>query len=167
MDHSDTEMTIRPARDGDEDAIWAILEPVLRAGETYALPADWSGDEALSFWMSPDKHCYVFEDEGQILGTYYLKANQMGGGRHVANCGYVTSPAARGRGIAGKMCLHSLNAAKALGFRAMQYNLVVATNEGAIRLWQKYGFDIIGTLPKAFDHPTKGDVDALILYRLL
>jgi ribosomal protein S18 acetylase RimI-like enzyme len=102
-----------------------------------------------------------------LLGTYYLKANQMGGGAHVCNCGYVTAEATRGKGVAGMLCAHSQDEARGRGFTAMQFNLVVSTNEGAVRLWQKLGFEIAGTLPKAFDHPAQGLVDAHVLYKLL
>src|SRR5690606_19973870 len=134
---------IRPARPEDAEAIWAILEPVIREGETYTLDRDMSREAALAYWMSPNHHTYVFEENGQILGTYYLRANQAGGGRHVCNCGYMTSPAARGRGIAASLCRHSQDIARQLGYRAMQFNFVVSTNETAVRLWQKLGFSIV------------------------
>lgn len=161
-------VTIRPARPSDHDAIWMILEPVIRAGETYALPRDMSREAALAYWTSAEKATFVAEDAtGVLLGTYYLKANQMGGGAHVCNCGYVTAEAARGKGVAGMLCAHSQDVARARGFTAMQFNLVVSTNEGAVRLWQKLGFEIAGTLPKAFDHPAQGLVDAHVMYKLL
>jgi ribosomal protein S18 acetylase RimI-like enzyme len=161
-------VTIRPARPGDHDAIWMILEPVIGAGETYALPRDMSREAALAYWTSAEKATFVAEDAtGVLLGTYYLKANQIGGGAHACNCGYVTAEAARGKGVAGMLCAHSQDEARARGFTAMQFNLVVSTNEGAVRLWQKLGFEIAGTLPKAFDHPAQGLVDAHVLYKLL
>lgn len=160
-------MNIRPATSADDDAIWRIIEPVIRAGETYALPRDWSRGEALAFWRAPDHEVYVAEDDGAIVGTYYLHANQRGGGAHVANCGYVTAAEAGGRGVARAMCLHSLDVARARGFRAMQFNLVVATNERAIRLWERCGFAVVGRLPGAFQHPRQGYVDALVMYRTL
>ena len=110
---------------------------------------------------------FVAEEDGRILGTYYLRANQLGGGDHVANCGYITASGATGRGIARRMCEHSLAHARARGFRAMQFNLVVSTNERAVRLWQSLGFAIVGRLPLAFHHPSQGDVDALVMYRAL
>lgn len=159
--------TIRPARPEDADAIWAALEPVLRAGETYALPRDMDRAAALAYWLGPDRETLVAEADGAFLGTYYLRANQAGGGAHVCNCGYVTAPEARGRGIAAAMCAHSLDLARSRGFRAMQFNLVVSSNQGAIRLWQRMGFATIGRLPGAFAHPTLGDIDALVMYRAL
>lgn len=144
-----------------------MLEPVLRAGETYALPRDLSEAAALDYWLGPDRETFVAEAQGEILGTYYLRANQAGGGAHVCNCGYVTAEAARGRGVARDMCAHSLAIAPARGFRAMQFNFVIGTNEGAIRLWERMGFATIGRLPDAFTHPRLGYVDALVMFRSL
>lgn len=160
-------MAIHPATNSDRDAIWAILEPMIRAGETYPLPRDMGREEALAWWFSAEKEPFVWEENGAVLGTYFLKANQLGGGAHVANCGYVTASAAQGRGIARQMCLHSLERAKERGFRAMQFNFVVSTNERAAKLWTSLGFKIVGRLPLAFEHPTLGLVDALVMYRQL
>ena len=113
------------------------------------------------------KKAYVFEENGRILGTYYLKTNQLGPGDHVCNCGYMVSSSARGRGIATTMCVHSQETARELGYKAMQFNFVALSNEGAVRLWNKLGFATVGRLPKAFHHPSKGYVDALVLYKLL
>jgi ribosomal protein S18 acetylase RimI-like enzyme len=158
-------MTIRRAAAGDHDAVWSILEPVIRAGETYTLPRALSRGEALAYWFEPGHEVWVAEDDGGIAGTYFLRANQGGGGAHVANCGYVTARASEGRGIARAMCAHSLDRARERGFRAMQFNFVVSTNERAVRLWQSFGFEIVGLLPEAFEHPTLGWVDALVLFR--
>ncbi|WP_072395590.1 N-acetyltransferase [Hyphomicrobium sp. CS1GBMeth3] len=160
-------MPIRPYRETDAEALWRLLEPVIRAGETYALPHDMSREAALQYWTGADRETFVAEMNGEIAGTYYLKANQAGGGAHVANCGYVTGATFAGRGVARAMCLHSLDRARERGFRAMQFNLVVSTNTRAVRLWQSLGFEIVGRLPAAFAHPTLGDVDALVMYRLL
>lgn len=158
---------IRPAVRQDGAAIWAILKPVLRAGETYALDRDLSRDAALAYWLGADRASFVAEGEGRVLGTYYLRANQAGGGAHVANCGYATHPEARGRGIARAMAEHSFAEARARGFRAMQFNFVVRSNAAAVRLWQALAFETVGRVPEAFDHPTLGLVDALVLYRRL
>lgn len=158
---------IRLAQERDADSIWRILDPVLRTGETYALPRDWSRDEALAFWFLAGHEVFVAEDEGNVVGTYYLHANQRGGGAHVANCGYVTATDAAGRGVATAMCLHSLEHAAKRGFRAMQFNLVLSSNTRAVALWQRLGFDIVGTIPAAFDHPRLGLVDAFVMYRKL
>jgi L-amino acid N-acyltransferase YncA len=160
-------MRIRPAEDGDWPAIWSILEPVIRAGETYALPRDMNEAAARAYWLAPGHAAFVAEAEGEVLGTYYLRANQAGGGDHVANCGYMTGEAARGRGVARAMCEHSLSEARARGFRAMQFNFVVATNGPAVALWTRLGFETVGRLPGAFRHPTQGYVDALVMYRAL
>jgi L-amino acid N-acyltransferase YncA len=160
-------MMIRAATASDNDAIWKILEPIIRAGDTYTLPQDMSREDALASWRTPGHEVFVAEENGEILGTYYLHANQRGGGAHVANCGYTTAPWATGRGIARAMCQHSLGHAKARGFRAMQFNFVVSTNERAVDLWQRMGFKIVGSLPGAFLHPTLGAVDALVMYRAL
>src|SRR5947208_17007707 len=132
-------MLVRPATSDDAGAIWSILEPVIRVGETYALPRDMSRAEALAYWMGTDRTTFVAIDHGQVVGTYYLRPNQAGGGNHVVNCGYVTDPRASGRGIGRRMCEHSLDEARSGGFRAMQFNFVVSTNERAIRLWQSLG----------------------------
>jgi ribosomal protein S18 acetylase RimI-like enzyme len=149
------------------DAVWRILEPMVRAGETYPLPRDMSKEDMLSYWTGAEHEVFVVEEDGEVVGTYFLKANQKGGGAHVANCGYVTAAAAQGRGIARMMCGHSLERAKTRGFRGMQFNFVVATNENAVRLWQSCGFEIVGRLPGVFLHPRLGYVDALVMYRAL
>jgi len=158
-------LSIRPAQSSDRDAIWSILELVIRAGDTYPLPRDLCREEALAYWFSEEHEVFVAEDEGIVLGTYYLRANQRGGGSHVANCGYVTAPTATGRGVASAMCTHSLERARGRNFKAMQFNFVVSTNERAVRLWQKHGFQIVGNLPKAFLHPVSGYTDAYVMYR--
>ena len=158
-------MIIRPAVPGDHTAIWDILRPIFRAGDTYTIDTDISEADALAYWTQA--RTYVAEIDGQILGTYYLKTNQRGGGAHVCNCGYATHPDARGRGVASAMLEHSLKEAPAAGYRAMQFNFVVTTNEGAIRLWKRAGFAEVGRLPDAFLHPEKGYVDALVLYKSL
>ncbi len=160
-------MIIRKSVPQDEDSIWNILEPVIRSGETFPRPRDMTREAALAYWLAPEKQTFVAEDEGEIVGTYYIRANQAGGGGHVCNCGYITSENARRRGIARRMCQHSLQEAPKSGFRAMQYNCVVSTNEGAIRLWKDLGFGIVGTLPGAFNHPSLGDVDAFVMYQKL
>jgi L-amino acid N-acyltransferase YncA len=160
-------VTIRSAAASDQDAIWAILEPVIRAGETYTLPRDMTRDQALAYWFAPEHEAFVAEDDGQVVGTYFLQANQKGGGSHVANCGYMTAQHATGKGIARAMCLHSLDRARERGFRAMQFNFVVSTNERAVGLWKSCGFEVVGTLPEAFLHPRLGYVSALIMFRLV
>ena len=162
-----TALLIRPASSDDAAAIWAIIEPVIRAGETYTLDRDMSENDALAYWSGADKETFVAEEGGFVLGTYYLRANQAGGGNHVCNAGYMTGAAATGRGVARAMCLHSLDHARARGFRAMQFNFVVSSNVRAVGLWQSLGFEVVGRLPGAFDHPAEGFVDALVMVRTL
>lgn len=160
-------MIIRPANSEDAEPVWRILEPVIRAGETYPLPRDMSRDAALAYWLAPHHAVFVAVEAGGIAGTYYLRANNAGGGAHVANCGYMVAGGATGRGVARAMCAHSLARAKERGFRAVQFNFVIASNERAVRLWQAMGFSIVGRLPGAFAHPAHGDVDALVMWRAL
>jgi ribosomal protein S18 acetylase RimI-like enzyme len=160
-------MLIRSATRRDDDAIWQILEPVVRAGETYTLPREMGREDALAYWFSTGHETFVAEADGSIIGMYYLRGNQWGGGAHVANCGYATAQHATGRGVARAMCLHSLEVARQRGFRAMQFNFVVSTNERAVRLWTSLGFATVGRLPEAFLHPALGYVDALVMYRAL
>jgi L-amino acid N-acyltransferase YncA len=160
-------MQIRKAQPSDTPAITEIIIPTIRAGATYTLDPDMSEADALSYWMAPDKDTFVAEEDGVILGTYLIRPNQSGGGRHVCNCGYMTRASATGRGVARSMCEHSLTYARSRGYRAMQFNFVVSTNERAVRLWQSMGFEIVGRLPQAFRHPAHGYVDALVMYRIL
>ncbi len=160
--------TIRWANRADFPALWAIMEPIVRAGETYAIDPAINADDMADYWLKAPEECWVWQaDGGEILGTYYLKTNQPGPGAHVCNCGYMVSADARGQGIATSLCRHSMERARALGYEAMQYNFVASTNAGAVRLWQRLGFEIVGTLPGAFRHPTAGRVDAYVMYRQL
>lgn len=160
-------MLIRLATLADHDAIWAIIEPIMRAGETYALPRDWDRETTLAYWFAPPHQVYVAEIDGEVLGHYFLMPNKLGGGAHVSNCGFMVSPQATGKGVASNLCTHALETAKAQGFRAMQFNFVVSTNDRAIALWQRLGFEIVGRLPGAFNHPRFGYVDALVMFRIL
>ncbi len=158
-------MQIRPAHPEDDDAIWAMLRPVIEAGDTYTFPQDISRDEAVSYWRAPSHAPHIAEIDGVAVGTYWLRPNQPGGGDHVCNCAYVTAPGSEGRGIGRAMLAHSLDLARTRGFRAMQYNFVVATNTRAIETWTRAGFVTVGRLPGAFRHPTEGYVDALVMYK--
>jgi ribosomal protein S18 acetylase RimI-like enzyme len=160
-------MNIRPARTDDRASIWRVMEPIIRAGETYALPRDMSEADALAYWQAPSHDVFVAERDGDMVGTYYLRPNQSGGGAHVANCAYMSASWATGRGVARAMCAHSLEHARARGFRAMQFNFVVASNTRAVALWQTFSFQIVGRLPAAFEHPRLGFVDAYVMYRAL
>ena len=161
-------ITIRPYQPSDWPAVWAIVAPVFRAGETYAFSPDIGEGETRRVWVEMPKRTYVaVDDDGNIVGTYYIKPNQPALGAHVCNCGYIVAEAARGKGIASIMCEHSQRQAVKLGFKSMQYNLVVATNVIAISIWKRNGFEIVGTLPEAFRHPRLGLVDAHVMYKKL
>ena len=156
---------IREATAGDRDAIWDIFREVVTARDTYAFDPGMSRHDALGYWFQADTRTYVAESRGRILGTYILRPNQSGGGSHVANAAFMVAPDARGQGIGRAMAEHCLSEARLLGFRAMQFNFVVSTNDFAVRLWQKLGFKIVGTLPGAFHHPEKGYVDVYVMFR--
>jgi GNAT superfamily N-acetyltransferase len=160
-----TKITIRSATDGDRDAIWKIFHEVIVAGETYPLDPRASREDAMSYWFQPEARVFVAGANGQIRGSYTLHANQSGGGAHVANAGFIVDKSAHGQGIGRAMGEHCLAEARRLGFRAMQFNFVVSTNEPAVKLWQHLGMKIIGTLPGAFRHPTRGDVDVYVMYQ--
>lgn len=158
---------IRPYATADAGAVTAMLVPVFRAGDTYAIDPDIAPAEALAYWTGGERRVFVAEQNGALLGTYYITRNQKGGGSHVCNCGYVTAPDAQGKGTARAMLTHSLDTARRMGFRAMQFNFVVATNTRAVETWRRAGFDEVGRLPGAFRHPEQGYVDALVFYRSL
>lgn len=160
-------LEIRPATASDHPAIARIILPTIQAGETYALDPGLSEAEAVAYWTGADRETFVAEQDGLVLGTYYLRANQAGGGAHVANCGFMTGAAAAGRGIGRAMGEHALDRARARGFSAMQFNFVVSTNQRAVKLWRSLGFAEVGRLPGAFRHPGLGVVDALVMFRTL
>ena len=161
-------INIRHFQESDWPAVWRVIESVFRTGETYAFSREISEEEAYKAWISTPKNTYVaVGSNNAIVGTYYIKPNQPGQGNHICNCGYIVDENVRGQGIASAMCEHSQHEAVAQGFRAMQYNLVVSTNSGAVRLWKKLGFEIVGTIPEAFRHPMHGYVDAFVMYKRL
>lgn len=171
---SATKPKIRRATEADHGPILKIFREVVQPGDTYAINPHISRKAALAYWFAPGTYTYVTEGNRldrsgsvRIVGTYILKANQGGGGAHVANAAFMVTPEAQGRGVGRRMAEHCLAQARQLGFRAMQFNFVVSTNESAVRLWQKLGFKIVGTLPGAFRHPTKGEVDVYVMYRAL
>jgi len=162
------EYSVREQLDGDWPALWRVLEPVFRAGETYPLPRDVSEAGAKTYWIKTDGYNGIaFGETDNILGAYYLRPEQGGPGSHVCNAGYVVAEAARGLGLASKLCLQSQDQARAMGFRAMKFNLVVANNAAAIRAWTKAGMKIIGTTPGAFRMPDGAFADAHIMYKAL
>jgi GNAT superfamily N-acetyltransferase len=149
------------------DLVWPIFRSVVAAGDTYSYAADTDFDEARAMWTTAPTRCFVALIDRQPAGCYMLKPNQPGLGNHVANAGYMVAAQARGQGLAGKLCEHSLETARAAGFLAMQFNFVVSTNEVAVKLWQKHGFEIVGTVPRAFRHAKLGLVDIHVMHRLL
>ena len=159
---------VRRYQDTDWPAVWPLLQATFAAGDTYAYSPQSTQAEIHTAWVELPLATYVALDaQGQLLGTYFIKPNQPGLGAHVCNCGYVVAPAAQGRGVASAMCTHSQTEAVSLGFLAMQFNLVASTNERAVRLWQRLGFAVVGTLPKAFRHQHLGLVDALVMFKTL
>jgi L-amino acid N-acyltransferase YncA len=160
-------LKIRAATEVDRDAVWNIFHEVVAAGDTYALDPQTSREEALAYWFTAGTHTYVAEGGDGVVGTYILKANQVGPGSHVANAAFMVASSARGHGIGRAMGEHCLSEARWLGFRAMQFNFVVSTNTSAIGLWEQLGFKIVGTLPGAFRHPEKGYVDVYVMFRSL
>lgn len=160
-------MNIRLYAEQDEEALWAILKPIIRAGETYPIPRDQSREEVLAYWTQKSHETFIADMDGEILGTYYIRPNNQGGGAHIANCGYMTSPSAQGKGIARAMCAHSLTHARKVGYRGIQFNFVIANNQRAVALWHSFGFETLCTLPNVFDHPKDGMVDALVMFKTL
>ena len=159
--------TVREAEPRDEDAIWAVLQPIFAEGETYCMPQDVSRADALSYWSGHPHRTFVVDRGGSVVATYFLTPNQRGGGSHVSNCGFATTKACQGLGIARLMLDHAQDEAIRSGFRAMQFNFVVSTNERAVCTWERNGFSIVGRLPGAFQHPSKGFVDALVMFKTL
>ncbi|HEV2913153.1 MAG TPA: GNAT family N-acetyltransferase [Pyrinomonadaceae bacterium] len=160
-------ISIRTARASDFDSIWQIFREVVERGDTYVYDPLTTREEARSIWMSEGVETFVASVDGRIVGTYILRPNQTGLGSHVANAGYMVRSDAAGRGVGRAMCEHSLEEARGRGFLAMQFNMVVSTNEGAVALWKKLGFSIVGTLPRVFRHQRLGLVDAFVMHRFL
>ena len=160
-------VTIREATDRDRDAIWEIFRATVAPGDAFVYDPNTPREEAMAYWFANGTRAYVAEEDGKIVGSYILRANRPGLGNHVANAGFMVDPTARRSGIGRAMGEHALNEARRLGYRAMQFNFVISTNESAVRLWQRLGFRIVGTLPDAFRHSKKGLVDAYVMFRSL
>jgi len=158
---------IRKAVDSDKPSVWQIIKAVIAGGDTYVYPPDSPEDEMTAYWLGPEKNTYVAVDDGEIVGTFWIKANQPGLGSHIANAAYMVSPDAGGNGVGRRMAEFSLKEARRLGFTAMQFNFVVKSNAIAVKLWQSVGFEIIGEIPDAFDHAGNGLTNAYIMYRKL
>lgn len=158
-------MTIREIHQADTDQIWEIIEKVIAAGDTYAFDPAASRKDMIEYWLGKDKHGYVAVMDNKVVGTYIIKDNQPALGAHIANGSYMVHPSYHGKGIGQAMGVHSLEEAKRLGYRGMQFNIVVSTNKPAVRLWTKLGFQIIGTIPEGFKHAKLGFVDIHIMYK--
>jgi GNAT superfamily N-acetyltransferase len=159
--------TARIATNEDEESLWGILEPMVRKGGTYVFSLDKSKESLMGYWMGVDKSTFVVELDGELVGTFYLKANQEGLGDHVCNAGFVVAPAAEGQGIGRWMGEFAQAEAKSRGFLAMQFNFVIKTNQRAVQLWKSLGFAVIGEIPDAYRHPELGLVPALIFHKKL
>ena len=160
-------VNFRKATVKDSSQIWAILEPIIREGATYVFDPQSSKEKMLDYWLAADKQTYLAERDGEVLGTFYLKANQPDRGAHVVNAGYMVSPKSAGEGIGKAMAEFSLIEAKRLGYLAMQFNFVVKSNTPAVNLWKKMGFEVVGEVPEAFSHPNLGLTSVYVMYRKL
>ena len=162
-----SEPAIRPATADDADAIWRIFHAVVSAGDTYSFAPDTDRDGALDLMMAQPLATYVAELDGAIAGCFYIKPNQPGLGSHVCNAGFMVAPEKQRRGLGRAMGAFALEEAKRLGFTAMIFNFVVATNTGAIALWKSFGFTVIGTVPGAFNHARLVPTDIHVMLRTL
>jgi GNAT superfamily N-acetyltransferase len=162
-----TSLTIREIRPEEFELVWPIFHAVVSSGDTYAYSPDLALGAARTLWAGPPARAFVAELEGAVVGTYSLRPNQPGLGNHVANAGYMVAPEARGQGIARALCEHSMDTARGAGFTAMQFNFVVSSNEGAVRLWHRCGFRVVGQVPRAFRHRERGPTDVFIMHRFL
>ncbi|MGW9686851.1 N-acetyltransferase family protein [Flagellimonas sp. 2504JD1-5] len=160
-------MNIRKAKETDFDKVWDIFSKVIKTGDTYLFNPNTPKKDLKKHWFAEYMETYVIEEREQILGTYIIKPNQIDLGNHIANCSYMVNPNVQGKGIGKKLCEHSLQIAKERGFEGIQFNIVVSTNKGAVELWKKYGFEIIGTTPNGFRHSELGLVDTYIMYKKL
>ena len=162
-----SDLNIREITGEEFELVWPLFRDVIAAGDTYAYDASTSFETARRYWTEPPTRAFVAEEDGEITGTYMLRPAQPGLGNHVANAGYMVAPSQRRKGIARRLCEHSIETARAAGFTAMLFSFVIATNEGAIRLWQEFGFTVVGRIPKAYRHATRGLVDTLLMHRFL
>ena len=158
---------IRKATLKDSNEIWNIIKEVIATGDTYVFNPNSSKEKMLEYWFAKNKHTYVALFNKEIAGTFIITNNQPDLGSHVANASYMTAPDATGKGIGKAMGIFSLEEAKKIGYKAMQFNIVVKSNERAVQLWKKLGFEIIGEIPEAFNHKEKGLTNAYIMYKKL
>ncbi|WP_431927133.1 N-acetyltransferase family protein [Micromonospora wenchangensis] len=162
-------MQLRAATPGDWPAIWPFLREIVTAGETYTWPRDVVEEDARRRWMvaPPGRTVVAVDEDATVLGTAKLVANQEGPGDHVANASFMVAPAAAGRGVGRALGAYVLELARRDGYRAMQFNAVVASNTRAVALWRSLGFTVVGRVPEAFRHPGLGPVDLLVMHRRL
>jgi L-amino acid N-acyltransferase YncA len=158
---------IRKATIQDQDAIWNILQPIIKKGAAFAYHPLTTKEEMIAYWCDAKKHTYVALVDDSIAGTFFIQDNQPGLGSHIANAGYAVSERYGAKGLGRFMGVYSLEEAKRLGYTAMQFNLVVKSNEKAVNLWKELQFEVIGEIPDAFHHSTQGPTNAFIMYRRL
>jgi ribosomal protein S18 acetylase RimI-like enzyme len=158
-------LIIRPASSDDLEDIWRMWKDIMDQKVYFAFDDQTTKEDIIKSWINLNNHCFVAEKVNSIVGAYILKPNQPGYGKHIANASYLVDTTFRGGGIGHQLCVHSIESAKKIGFRGMQFNFVVSTNTMAIRIWERYGFEIIGTIPGGFYHVEKGYVDVYIFFK--
>lgn len=163
----DPSLEIRSAKKNDEDSLWSVIEPIIRAGGTYVFSPQSSREKIMSYWLNEDKKTYIALIEGKAVGTFYIKANQPDLGDHICNAGFMVDPEQKGKGIGRRLGQFAISEAKALGYQAMQFNFVISSNHSAVSLWKSLGFQVIGEIPQAYRHPSHGLVSALIFFKKL
>jgi L-amino acid N-acyltransferase YncA len=160
---------IRVATAEDWPAIWPFLREIVAAGETYAYDPEMTEDQARGLWMvgPPGQTVVAVEDDAGVVGTASMYPNRPGPGSHVASASFMVDPRSSGHGTGRALGEAMLRWARDSGFRAVQFNAVVETNERAVRLWRSLGFVVIGTVPDAFAHPVHGYVGLHVMHRFL
>ncbi|MEU9129662.1 GNAT family N-acetyltransferase [Kitasatospora sp. NPDC048540] len=162
-------MLIREATAGDWPAIWPFFHRIVAAGETFTFPVDLDEEQGRDWWLlpAPSRTVVAVDEAGTVLGTAKMNRNHQGNGSHIASASYMVDPAHGGRGVGRALCEYTVDWARTAGFRAMQFNAVVASNEHAVRLYRSLGFEVLGTLPEGFLHPTEGYVGLHIMHKAL
>jgi L-amino acid N-acyltransferase YncA len=156
---------IRRMTEDDWTQVWPFWQEIVQAGETYAYPLDLTSEQARALWtVAPPGQTVVLEEDGTVLGSATMGPNRPGRGSHVGTASFMVSGAARGKGVGRRLGEHVVQWHRDAGFRAIQFNAVVETNEAAVRLWQSLGFRIIGTVPEAFDSRAHGLVGLHVMH---
>ena len=158
-------LKITTATPADFDEIWKIFQPILQAGGTYVYSPDTSKDEAFSIWFDESYDTYIAKLDDEIVGAYVIRPGHRDLGSHIANAAYIVADKHRGKGFGRNLGEHSIEQARRLGYKALQFNYVVSSNKVAIELWRKLGFSIVGTIPAAYNHPELGYIDIHIMHR--